>query len=71
MLAAQGFPLTLSLSKGERKSFFNGLLRHPTLSRLCACPQNRRKTKSTTSPCWAMHGGEAGERLPFVPAKLW
>jgi hypothetical protein len=26
MLATQGFPLTLSLSKGERKAFFNGLL---------------------------------------------
>jgi hypothetical protein len=25
--AAQGFPLTLSLSNGERKAFFNGLLR--------------------------------------------
>jgi len=26
MLAAQGIPLTLSPSKGERNTFFNGLL---------------------------------------------
>jgi hypothetical protein len=25
-LESQGFPLTLSLSKGERKAFFNGLV---------------------------------------------
>ena len=27
LLAPEGFPLTLRLSKGERKSFFNGLLK--------------------------------------------
>ena len=29
--APQGFPLTLSLSKGERKAFFNGLLAEEAL----------------------------------------